>query len=436
MLGLVSLVNTAVLSGGLIYGWGPIHQMLMDEGQFVELCLGSDCSAQKTALQAIFSSAFIALSIMSVVFGISLDHLGPRFTVVCGLLLSTVGNVLFAYSDSQHFNMFLAGYCLIAGGGIAPFLCHFNFANAFSNPALYISVVNGLFNVAGFVYMTIPLFEVSRKSFFLLYAMLNLLGIVSVCLTYPRRSLRPGAIVKLPLMRLFRGSSEVHAELLSNAEEAVEEDNAPVESAKLMDYAFSKPLLWIVLWYSLVLMGLSFMTGAIPDILNAYPESELYVNTILPIVSNVAFVFAPLSGFTISHFGFTSAFMTVNLSTTGFLLFALLPGSIHWQLLTLIASAVLKGVFFNTFYTFLALKFPAEINGSLVAISTGSAAAFGTANYGWAYLVQHVFHGSYLVTNLIITVLLVPTYFVVTGTSTVRETVCSQRNSEGECVSV
>ena len=34
VLGVVAITNTWILSGGLIYGWGPVHSLLLKEGQF------------------------------------------------------------------------------------------------------------------------------------------------------------------------------------------------------------------------------------------------------------------------------------------------------------------------------------------------------------------------------------------------------------------
>lgn len=207
--------------------------MLKEEGQYSELCPGHhnttasshvSCPAQEDRLQQIFDSSFTvrdgrcpcrlavdtlmrrrvadlhaprctvaictpartnannqhnttrmtrpyfqALSAGSVVFGLMIDSAGPRAATAVGLMLVAAGNYLMAVSDSTTFDAFLPGYCLIAGGGVAPYLSHMN-VGALYGPhrhALFISFICACFNLAGFVYIVPEQMSWPRRQFFL-----------------------------------------------------------------------------------------------------------------------------------------------------------------------------------------------------------------------------------------------------------------------------
>jgi len=75
--------------------FGPFYSVIYGEGQWNELCDGTDnatstCPPQEVHFQSIFTTSFLFLSIGNAVFGFSLDIIGPRFTAIVGAVVSTI----------------------------------------------------------------------------------------------------------------------------------------------------------------------------------------------------------------------------------------------------------------------------------------------------------------------------------------------------------
>jgi MFS family permease len=449
ILAVVAILNTWLLSGGLIYGWGPVHTLLVSEGQYnscssatsalTSYTAPTKCASQEEALERIFNSSFIALSVMSVVFGLMLDKFGPRISAFVGILMSLTGNLLFAFSDWKSFDGFLAGYALIAGGGIAPFLCHFNFGNLFERNLLFMAIINTFFNVSGFNYLLIGVLGFSRKAFFLTYAFIAIIGGLAALLFYPNKAYAKGDECELPISRCFSSDSKPMLMSQENGQDEDEEDlllkqgdadraksvvgfsNGKTFWKELFASLLSKQYIFLDIWYALNLLVVSFISSAIPDILSQYSDrvtlsngKDLYTYLMFPILSNIAFIFAPLSGIIIEKVGFAWLILLTNISTSLVLLFSIAPKSwtIHVQLITLVLCAVQKGFLFNAFYSYLAVQFPININGSLVAVTTATAAIVGLSTYGLIPLTQYTFDGSYTYTNLGLFVLTLPMYLL------------------------
>ncbi|KAJ8566792.1 hypothetical protein ON010_g6330 [Phytophthora cinnamomi] len=84
--------------------------MLVRENQWAELCSEEErqeagsavlCAAQEVRLQYVFSTGFLCLSAANAFFGVFLDMVGPRVTIMLGLTLSALGNFALAFGDSH-----------------------------------------------------------------------------------------------------------------------------------------------------------------------------------------------------------------------------------------------------------------------------------------------------------------------------------------------
>lgn len=462
ILTVVCMLNTWLLSGGVIYGWAPIHTMLLNEFKAVTHCdqVVSDndviCPKEEAQLERMFQTSFNMLSIMSFVFGGLADRIGPRLTTSIGISAIIAGTVIMALASVERFYLFIIAYSLVGGGGIAPFLCHFNFANLFTRKILFISVVNGLFNVSGFNYLLFPILSLSRKSFFFGYASIALVCLLLVLATYPNRAYSPGDTCTLPVFELFQRNSESgqrsdeQSWLLESGEESRRQSNQYLpQDADLEKTPFSKKIVPILssnrfislaTWYSLSLLIVAFMAGALPDILSRfssrpfYKGKDVYSDFIIPIISNSSFLFAPLSGIIIETFGFRLLLLITNMCTSLILICSIFPLSftIHAQLLTLLFVAFQKGFLFSAFYSLLAVEYPIEVNGTLISIITASAAIVGLANYGLIPLTQHIFHGNYLWVKLGLLILTLPIYWILFTKPNRRVLVVTPKSDERE----
>lgn len=416
----VACVIVWLVSGGLVQGWGPIHEMLSNEGQFAELCPDRKCpedgSPQEEALQNIVNTSFIALSLSSVVFGLSVDWIGPRLTASLGLLLSIAGNLLMAFSDSASFDAFLPGFGLIAAGGIGPYLSVMNFANLFHATPVVISILAGLFNLAGYTYMLPYYAGWARGHFFAGYAVLSAATLLACLATFPDAAYKPGDRCRMPVSEWCRrcrgGDADGQGGSSSRGgSRPIDGTGADAGGAGAARSSFWAVLwssmvearfLWLLLWYSLTYLLVSFVGGALPDIISrkaeegGFPESkaELFATVLLPTVGNASFLVTPFVGLLIDRAGFVPVFLAC-IALLQALLLVLALGSFPLQVVSMALCAVLKSFMFTGFFAFIGVCFNGAIYGSLVAITTGVATLVGLAAFPMNTATQGVFQGDY-----------------------------------------
>jgi len=241
-----SCFMTWLLSGGLVLGFGTLQEWLLFEGQYNELCTDINatciaslatngtcavakadgtcvneggacvlklCGPQQRALELIFTYTYAGLNAASAIIGVMVDSIGPRVAAIFGLIMTMAGFLLLAYSDSETFDYFVIGFCLVGAGGIGPYFAHFNFSNLFRKyQGVYISAVTGLFNLAGLNFYW--LFDVAgpgllkqlnlspetlRYNIFIIYTAVAGAGIFVALLLYPDKVYHDGDTCVLPV---------------------------------------------------------------------------------------------------------------------------------------------------------------------------------------------------------------------------------------------
>uniref|UniRef100_K3WGH7 Major facilitator superfamily (MFS) profile domain-containing protein n=1 Tax=Globisporangium ultimum (strain ATCC 200006 / CBS 805.95 / DAOM BR144) TaxID=431595 RepID=K3WGH7_GLOUD len=140
--GRIALVVVVLLSdllfSGLVYGWAPLLLMLQDEQQYIELCDHSNalkpqndssprsgCDAQENKLNLMFVVSVALMDGAALPLGFFLDYAGPKIAVAAAGVLEVAGLALLAFAQSQHFDVFVLAYTLIAVGGILTLMVSF-----------------------------------------------------------------------------------------------------------------------------------------------------------------------------------------------------------------------------------------------------------------------------------------------------------------------
>ncbi|KAF4319246.1 hypothetical protein BBO99_00006247 [Phytophthora kernoviae] len=180
MMFLVSAFIVFFTSGGLILGFGPVYSLLVREKQWSELCSPEEqeeadggvlCAAQEVRLQYVFSTGFLCLSAANACFGVFLDVVGPRATILLGLMLSALGNFALAFGDSHTGSgaWIIAGYSLVGAGGMGAYLAAFQILQLYEVQGVVCSTLSSLFNCSGYVYMMLGVQGITRSVFFHVY---------------------------------------------------------------------------------------------------------------------------------------------------------------------------------------------------------------------------------------------------------------------------
>lgn len=158
----------------------PFLSFMPCTDEFMELCddteMGPDdtsCDERDSALEVIYVLGTSSIFFSMFIGGFMADRYGPRLTACMGILLSALGSILFAFSDSQSFNAFAIAYILL---GFGPFVhaSLFHIANLYgSRKQLITSLIVGAFILSGFIFVIFESInkysDVSRKTLFLSY---------------------------------------------------------------------------------------------------------------------------------------------------------------------------------------------------------------------------------------------------------------------------
>eukprot|EP00736_Rhodelphis_marinus_P003631 Rmarinus@m.1962 len=173
-----------VCLSGVIFGWPALEHILREDGEFLELCDddeeedddGYACDDQKLRLQLIFTVAASVCLAGALLNGYILDKFGPRKCQLFGLILSVIGILLLAVSDSKEFDAFLPGLSLLGLGGPTVQTSAFHLCNLFpSQKALVICLLTGSYQFSFMVFLVFQLMweaDIPREDILLGYAVL------------------------------------------------------------------------------------------------------------------------------------------------------------------------------------------------------------------------------------------------------------------------
>ncbi|KAG7376034.1 hypothetical protein PHYPSEUDO_014614, partial [Phytophthora pseudosyringae] len=320
--------------------FGPMYSMLVREKQWAELCTEEErgdedggvlCAAQEVRLQYVFSTGFLCLSVANAFFGVFLDVVGPRATIVLGLTLSALGNFALACGDSHTGDgaWIIAGYSLVGAGGTGAYLAAFQILQLYEVQGVVCSTLSSLFNCSGYVYMLLGVHGITRAAFFQTYGVL-----VSVCafvcfLLFPTNNItRPRDFLAIPLCRF-----------------EMPRINAPIGLVDGMREELKRQDLWyFALLFGWVSLIFAFAGGAIPSLLvnlagDDTDAASLYTNILYPILVNGTFGYSPIVGYIIDHYGFKVIFVACIALVQLFIALLLVP-SLRVQLVMFFVYAM------------------------------------------------------------------------------------------------
>ncbi|KAG2767242.1 hypothetical protein PC129_g19685 [Phytophthora cactorum] len=396
---MVSAFVVLFTSGGLILGFGPVYSMLVREKQWAELCTEEEqesdggvlCAAQEVRLQFVFSTGFLCLSAANAFFGVFLDVVGPRITILLGLTLSALGNFALAFGDSHTGTgaWIIAGYSLVGAGGMGAYLAAFQILQLYEVQGVVCSTLSSLFNCSGYVYMLLGVHDVTRTEFFRVYGLL-----VSVCaficfLLFPTNNItKPCGFLVIPLCRL-----------------EMPRINAPIGLVDGMREELKRQDLWFfALLFGWVSLIFAFAGGAIPSLLvnlagDDTSAASLYTNILYPILVNGTFWYSPAVGYVIDHYGFKVIFLACIALVQLFIALLLVP-SLRVQLAMFFVYAMAQTCLYALQFAYIIMCFPAELYGTLQAFLATVSFSFGLLNYVINPWTQVYFDGNYTVALL------------------------------------
>ncbi|OWZ14496.1 hypothetical protein PHMEG_00012023 [Phytophthora megakarya] len=389
----VSAFLVLFTSGGLILGFGPVYSMLVREKQWAELCTDAEphdegvlCAAQEIRLQYVFSTGFLCLSAANAFFGVFLDVVGPRITIMLGLLLSSLGNFALALGDSHTGSgtWIIVGYSLVGAGGMGAYLAAFQILQLFEVQGVVCSTLSSLFNCSGYVYMLLGVHGITRKVFFRMYGILA--GVCAfVCfLLFPTNNITSP--------RDFLYISLCHFEM--------PRINAPTGLVDGMREELKRQDLWFfALLFGWVSLIFAFAGGAIPSLLfnlagDDIRTASLYTDFLYPILVNGTFGYSPIVGYVIDRYGFKVIFLACIILVQLFIALLMVP-NLRVQLVMFFVYAMAQTCLYALQFAYIIMCFPAELYGTLQAFLATVSFSFGLLNYVINPWTQLYFDGNY-----------------------------------------
>jgi MFS family permease len=419
-----------ISSGGLILGVGPFLAKMVDAGYFVDRCEDGEtgCTAQYAAIGPIFNGGFQIMTWFSCVAGVMCDRYGARIPAMLGMLMAAAGHYLLFYGfDSADTSVliFTIGYGLIGAGGNMMYIPAFQFAGLFQAQGLPCSIISGMFNLSGMVFLLFNSPAVSLKDVFSAYFYFSLVIFVFVAVIFPDvpySSLTeeaessgdydrncPASVSSRPASMSARSSNssfgartaatssagvplrpmsyQLQPWACSRRSKGRHSDGSSggggssgTNSASLWDEIRQPRYIAFVMLFSWAAL-INVVIGGLVNELVAYRDggggddgesaaAALISRWMYPLIGNSTFLFSPMIGALIDRRGFVLPMLLLILVTLATVVFAWLP-SLELLYLMLIAYNFLGAINFTLEFSYIAISFPPELYGSLIAVTIG-----------------------------------------------------------------
>ncbi|OQS03316.1 hypothetical protein THRCLA_04389 [Thraustotheca clavata] len=398
----VASIMTTLSSGGLVLGFGPVYTALVEEKQWHELCPSNStdvCPQQEVQLQNVYTTGFLCVILGQAAFGACLDIIGPRYTTLVASLFSITGNIFMSLGSTKNdtAGLIVAGYALIAFGGMGFLFASLQLAELFTTPPIFCGILVAAYYTSGYIYVLLEI-PIARSTFYQCYALIVLACAIICYVVFPVHHVSVSSelkTIKTPGIKWIQ--PEINLSRFKGLWKGVK------VQLRRRDF-------WVVVCMGSYLTLISiFVGGAIPNIVkrlepNDVSLQKLYTNYLFPLISNSSFLFAPLAGYIIENYGFrVSATITV-------IEFSLLCGAIMlpWiqaQILSYVLISMGVGSLTSIQYAYVMECFPSKLYGLLSATITLLAFIICLLSYALTPLAQNVFHGN---NNYVMLILLGP----------------------------
>ncbi|KAJ0408768.1 hypothetical protein ATCC90586_005519 [Pythium insidiosum] len=123
-------------------------------------------------------------------------------------------------------------------------------------------------------------------------------------------------------------------------------------------------------------------------------SASLYINYLYPVLVNGTFVYSPLVGYVIDHFGFKVVFVACLVLVQTFMALLLVP-SLKIQIVTFLVYAMAQASLYALQFAYIMICFPPELYGTLQAFLASASFLIGMLNYLLNPWTQEYLNGDY-----------------------------------------
>jgi MFS family permease len=348
---------------------------------------GTACDRQRLRLNLMLTVAVTILNLICFPLGILVDKTGPKWVGLGGSILTIVGSMAFAFSDSRKFDFYIPGYALIGVGGVGIFMSLLHLLNVFPEhrgllTTLYTATEDASTGVFYF-FRRLHKAGISLRSLFLAYCAVPIVHLVVVVLQ-PKRA------------------------VLNEKTEKCNEFY-PISLQPLRKQALSMQYIAVLLWNAIMGVTTYFYLSSVnsqliwlfgsQEIADRGTEIFSFLFMICP------FVAVPFTGWIIDAFGTWPSLLFVALQALVY--GGLASVKIWWVQYFVWGTFVVTRASFIGVSTHWVNQMFGENFSSLVGLmwTVGGCANF--TNQLWVYIAIHHLKSNFLIMNLIMTTLAV-----------------------------
>ncbi|KAF2077059.1 hypothetical protein CYY_001626 [Polysphondylium violaceum] len=308
LLGMIQILCVS----GIVFGWSPLEQIMVQQKAFIYLCEPNQpsCEKQSLRLNLVYLVGSFTSTGSAFISGSFFDRYGPKLTNLCSFTIMILGCVLWEIAYKFENNLYILSFALIGIGGPASqvSLLHLNnlfpkykdgISTAFSGMFVGSSFVFKLFNIIGSKY------NISISYIFLVYAaILSVVFIPSILLMRNKPFL---PIEDLLMAQKKQQSNDTE----SNNEKSIEVEET-VKEKPLLKQLLSWQFILLSLFMSLNSLHEVFYLGIINTNLANHPT---YIN-IFNYIWNGGILMVPIIGYMIQKSSIHMNSFYVNLAVT------------------------------------------------------------------------------------------------------------------------
>jgi len=192
---ILSAIECTLLSG-IMYGASSLFLIMRTDGQYSKLCNKEDdrtylestkgvitCASANLKYSQIYTAAALTTPIAIGCWGLSIDYFGVLRNRVFSLFMIAGGCVLFAESDSEKFDAFVAASVLIAFGGAGFSLTHYTYCMHWEDTKFFEishSIMNTAYDASTLTFTIFHLFNTANGAIFSLRLLFYTLAVTAI----------------------------------------------------------------------------------------------------------------------------------------------------------------------------------------------------------------------------------------------------------------
>ena len=391
-----------LLMSGVIFGWPAVEAMMLQEGQYSELCgaVGNAvCPARNLKFTSIFIAASSAFALVFWPSGYVLDRFGPRVSNVLGCALLLLGTLLFAFSDSKSsFDAFLPGYLIMGAAGPSVFLSFLSLSNLFpSRKATVISLFNVMLDASALIFVLLQLVSPALfnspslssspiRVLFLAYAAVPVVSLLAAYWLLPRLS--------YPSPPGHEGFAE------GGGDQAANPFGPELARGRFAQQVRSKAFVFALLFTAFQLLRVNFYIGTVSSQLAFLsPSSAEAWTTAFTLVLPIGGVLSiPIVGWFMDRCSLTTAMTALSVAATAFGVFNAVP-VLGVQAVTFVLMAFFRAFLFGGMSSYVAIVFGFANFGQLWGLIMFSSGILNFGSVAIEFATLHALGGNFFWPN-------------------------------------